>query len=238
MADRLDDVLASVGRHLVIDAAAGDAGASIADADRARARLRRRLLVAAVIVAVLAGAVASIPPARHAVGGWLRAGRIDVSIDPDVTIDPGLPAFIDDATPIDPADAPIVLGQDLPDLTSTSLGPPTGWWTVPEGGVVVTWNDTETSLWIVATGPGEQGHIDKSIDASGAVSATWLPDLGNGGIAIDGAHLMQTPRRTVAAESVVAWDEGGLTFRLEAALDIDDLVQIAEAISAAMSGSG
>jgi hypothetical protein len=232
MVDRLDDVLASIGQHLVIDAAAGDVGASIAAIDRARARMQRRPLVAvAVIVAVLAGLVASVPPARRAVGGWLHAGRIDVSVDPNVTIDAGLPAFIDAVTPVDPTAAPAILGRTPPDLTSSSLGAPTGWWTVPEGGVVLTWNDSETSLWVVPTGPDLQGHVDKLIDESMSASATWLPDLGNGGLAIDSPHLMVTPHRTVLAGAVVAWDEGGLTYRLESPLDVDELVEIARSFA-------
>ena len=233
--DRLDEVLASIGRHLVIDTPAGDlvmpAGDSGGTSSQWSGR-RGRLLVAAVIVAVVAASVVSIAPARRVVGGWLRAGRIDVSVDPNMTIEPGLPGFIDAATPIDQSYATTLLGHTPPDLASSSLGVPDGWWTVPEGGVLLTWTETVTSLWMVPTGEHEAGHIDKIVRVADAEHPTWLPDLGNGGIAIDAPHLVLTPQRRVAAGSVVAWDVGGITFRLESTLDIDELVLVAESIAA------
>lgn len=116
MTDRLEEVLASVGRHLVVDATADELGLPAPDAGDSWARVRRGLLAAAIIVALLAASIASIPPARRAVGGWLRAGRIEVSVDPHATIDPTLPSFLDAATPIEAADAPDVLGQVPPNV--------------------------------------------------------------------------------------------------------------------------
>lgn len=230
MIDRLDDVLASVGRHLVVDSSADDAGALAVDAAGQWTRMRRRLLVAAIVGAVLAGSIASIPPARRAVGGWLRAGRIEVSVDPNAAIDPTLPSFLDAATPIAPGDAHDVLGGAAPDLASTSLGPPTGWWTVPEGGVVVTWDEGTTSLWILPVDIPDYWFIDKMTTNRDVV--VELPELGDGGFAVRWAHLMQTPHRLVAADSVVVWAAGTLMFRLESDLDLDDLIATAESIAA------
>lgn len=231
--DRLEDVLTSVGHYLVIGPGV-DVGAGAAiDVAPPSGRSRRRLLAAAaIIVGVVAGAIGSVPPARRAVGGWLHVGRIEVSVDPNVTIDTGLPAFLDGAVPLDPEEVVTILGQAPPDLAATSLGSPTGWWTVPEGGVVVTWNNTETSLWILPIGPNEEENVAKRTSASGSVTTTWIPDLGDGGIAISGEHLMETDLRTLVAGAVVAWDDGGVTFRLESTIDIDELVLIARSISA------
>ena len=229
MIDRLDDVLASVGRHLMVDAPADEIGEPVVGADGSSSRGRGRLLVAAIVVAVLVGSIAAIPPARRAVGGWLRAGRIEVSVDPQATIDPALPSFLDDATPIDPAGRALVLGQVPPDLSSTSLGPPTGSWTVPEGGVVATWAEGTTSLWILPVDP-DYWFIRKSVETGDVV--TDLPELGDGGFAVAWAHLMETPHRLVVASSVVVWSDGTLMFRLESDLDVDVLITLAESIAA------
>jgi len=207
-----------------------DAGGPATVADGSWRPARRRVLVAAIVVGLLAGSIASIPPARRAVGGWLRAGRIEVSVDPRATIDPALPSFLDDAAPIDPADRAAVLGQVPPDLESTSLGSPTGWWTVPEGGVVATWAEGTTSLWILPVDIPDYWFIDKSVETADAV--TDLPDLGDGGFAVAWTHLMETPHRLVAADAVVVWSGGTLMFRLESDLDVDVLISAAESIAA------
>lgn len=228
--DRLEDVLASVGRSLVIDVTAGAAVAPTRNGRRNCHDPRRRLFVAAMALAVVVGAVVSIAPARRAVGGWLRAGRIDVSVEPNIgrhSVE--LPSFINGATPIERGRITELLGQRAPDVESTSLGPPNGWWTVPEGGVVATWESGATSLWIVPTDQHQSGMIDKLVDA--ADLATGLPQLGDGGFAVSGAHVMQTEHRRLAADSVVAWQDGALTFRFESEIDLDKLITIAEAIT-------
>lgn len=234
MIDRLDEVLASVGRHLMVDAPADEVGGPVVGADGSWSRGRGRLLVAAIVVAILAGSIASIPPARRAVGGWLRAGRIEVTVDPQATIDPALPSFLDDATPIDPVDRAAVLGQLPPDVRSTALGSPTAWWTVPEGGVVATWAEGMTSLWILPVDIPDYWFIDKSVETADAV--TDLPDLGDGGFAVAWTHLMETPHRLVAADAVVVWSGGTLMFRLESDLDVDVLITLAESIAASDEG--
>ncbi len=231
MIDRLDDVLASVGRHLMVETLDDDddAGGPATVADGWWRPARRRVLVAGVAAGILAGSIASIPPARRAVGGWLRAGRIEVTVDPNAAIDPALPSFLDDATPIDPADRAAVLGQLPPDVRSTALGSPTAWWTVPEGGVVATWAAGMTSLWILPVDIPDYWFIDKSVETADAV--TDLPDLGDGGFAVAWTHLMETPHRLVAAEAVVVWSGGTLMFRLESDLDVDVLITVAESIA-------
>lgn len=229
--DRLAVVLASVGRHLVIDRTPDGECAPTELQRRRWCTACRRMVAAAAAVLVLTGAVASIAPARRAVGGWLRAGGIDISVDPEVGhTDSDLPSFIDGATGIEPGRIAALLGRPPPDLAVTSLGEPGGWWTVPEGGVVATWDQGETSLWIVPTDAQQSRMIDKF--AASTDTVTGLPQLGDGGFAVGGTHELQTRHRRVAADSVVAWSGGGLTFRLESSIDLDDLISIAEAIAA------
>jgi hypothetical protein len=219
--DRLAAALASVGEHLVVDAAA--------EAQPAGARRPpwRPLLVAAVVVAVVVGTVLAIAPARRAVGGWFGAGRIDVEFDR--TADPaGLPAFTDAVERIEPADADDLLGRPMPPVDGSSLGAPSGWWTVPEGGVLVGWPDGDTSLWVVVT--NGDGDMVKKVAAGNEVVAE-LPALGDGGLAVIGDHLLETPHRRVRADAVVAWADGDLTYRLEGTRPIDELIAIAEQLA-------
>ena len=141
--DRLATVLASVGEHLVVE--------------RRRRRCQHRvplrspwrpLLVAAVTLAVIAGAVLAIAPARRVVSGWFRVGRIELD---DRPADRSRPACR--RSPMRPGRSsrrqPMIssAGRCRPSTTSP-LGAPSQWWTIPEGGVLVGWPDGATSLWI------------------------------------------------------------------------------------------
>ena len=63
--------------------------------------------------------------------------------------------------------------------------------------------------------------------AGGATVVTEVPDLGDGGVAITGEHLLQTPHRRVRADNVVIWTDGELTFRLDGAADLEALIAVA-----------
>jgi hypothetical protein len=225
--DRLAAVLASVGQHLVVDVSPLD----VPDVEAAAGTRRvqwRPLLAAAAVLAVIAGAVLAIAPARRAVGGWFGAGRVEVEFD-RTAVPAGLPAFDDDAERIEPAAASGQLGRPMPDVAGSSLGGPSDWWTVPEGGVLVSWPDGDITLWVAVTGDG--GEVVKKVADDGTVVAE-LRALGDGGLAVEGEHVLQTPHRRVAATSVVAWSDGDLTWRLDGAREIDELVAIAEQLAA------
>jgi len=222
--DRLAEVLASVGRHLAVEL--------VADADARPAPPQPRwrfhpLLAAAAVVALVAAAVVTVAPARHAVGGWLRSGRIDVELDPAAGRPPELPAFTSAAVTLDPAQAAERLGRPLPDVSGSDLGAPTGWAGVPEGGVVAGFADGVTSLWIVDDRDGVLVHKT----AGSGTGVAELPGLGDGGFAVNGRHVMQTEFRRVAADRVVVWSDGGLTFRLESTRPTDELIAAAEAMT-------
>jgi hypothetical protein len=223
--DRLEIVLASVGRHLVVESLDGAEQA----ADEGPAGWRRRLLVAAAVLIAVTVAVASIAPARRAVSGWLRVGNIDVEVDPDLTVEPELPSFVDDLAPLDEASLATRLGQPVPGVSESVLGPPQAWWSPPERGILATWSRASTSLWIVQTVESYRAPLDKWLREPQA--ATAIPDLGDGGYVVEGAHVFQTPFRTVAANSVVAWSDGELTFRLDSSMPTDELLEVARSIA-------
>jgi hypothetical protein len=219
--DRLAIVLASVGEHLVVERAA------VATPPTRQARLPwRPLLVAAVVLAVIIGAVAAVAPARRVVSGWFGAGRIEVEIDR--TADPsGLPTFDEPAERIDRADADEVLGEAMPPVDGSTLGAPRDWWTLPEGGVLVGWPDGETSLWVTVSGDADL--LKKAV--RGVNDVTEVAGLGDGGLAVSGPHLLQTPHRRVRADTVVIWTDGPLTLRLDGAGDLDAMIAVARQIA-------
>jgi hypothetical protein len=239
--DRLEAVLGSIAAHLVIepdvDVAADQARDGprepIAGRSSAATRWRRPLLAAALVVAVVAGAVLAIAPARRVVSGWLHAGPIDVGIDPDVTVGPALPTFVDGSSPLTVDQLENALGGPVPEVSTTVLGEPDGWWWPPERGVLATWNLGETSLWMVRAEDTFPERLEKWLPDAGW--AEPLPQLGDGGYAVAREHVMDTPYRRLAARNVVAWEAGGIVFRLDSSLTRDQLVAIAEAIATAQT---
>lgn len=212
--DRLAAVLASVGEHLAIDASADTPTIGPDALSR-----RRPLLVAAAALIVVAGAVVTVAPARRVVSGWFGAGRVEVEIDR--AADPtGLPSFAEPAERIDPGTADEVLGRAMPPVGHSALGAPSEWATLPEGGVLVGWPTGET-LWVTVTDEG--GDLVKKV-AGGADDVIELRDLADGGVAITGEHLLQTPHRRVRADNVVLWTDGELTFRLDGERPLDELI--------------
>lgn len=221
--DRLDAILASVGEHLVIDRHV-DARQVEVDGPSAP---RRLLLAAAALVIVLAGIVA-VGPSRRAVTGWFRAGPFEVELDPDLIVAPALPDFVDGLTPTTADEAAAELGRPLPDVGGSPLGPPDRLWSAPEGGVVVTWDDTETSLWILSSARYPT-PIEKWVGVGN--TTMQLIAIGDGGFAVEGEHVITTPFRQARAGSVVAWVDGPLVYRLDSGRPIPDLIAAATAIA-------
>lgn len=220
--DRLGVVLESVGAHL--DTSPVDA--------TARRRAPRALLVAALVVAVVAGAVLAIAPARRTVGGWFGVGRTEFRVDVDLAVPADrLPTFVVGATPIAPSRVVELAGVRAGVLDDSPLGPPAGWLAAPEGGAVAVWEDHEVSLWLLPIGEMQGMLFTKTVSMADQVRQ--LPDLGDGGVVVEGAHILATPFRTVPAASAVLWTAGGLSFRLEwtaTSAAGPDLVAVAAAI--------
>lgn len=225
--DRLGAVLHSVGLHLVVDGADESAVEGVEVATATPLRGRRIAVSVAAALLVLVGTVLAVAPARRVVGGWLRVGRIDVELAPSAdtggeTV--GLPAFTDAVPRIEAADADDVLGGAMPAVGATPLGAPRDWWAPPEGGVLVGWGDGATSLWVVVT-DGDERLVKQLV--AGVSEVVEVPGLGDWALAVDGEHVVQTPARRVAADAVVAWTSGDLTFRLEGTAELEQLIALA-----------
>jgi hypothetical protein len=224
MADvRLEVVLRSVGEHLVVPPVP-----QVVAAAPARSRHRRRALVAAAAALALLVAASTLNPVQDAVAeiaDWLGIGSTRVQhvgqgADPTghPPVEAGVPA-------IAAGEAARRLGRPLP---ATPLGRPGLVAAPPEGGVLLGWDAAATTLWIRAFVDEPGAYFDKLLDVDAKVTA--VPDLGAAAVAITGDHVLTTPHRRVAAESVVLWVDDGLEYRLEGDASRERLLATARAI--------
>ncbi len=220
---RLDAVLASIGEHLEVDEPAAFPTAHPNDHHRSR----RLLAVAAVVAIVVAGTLV-VAPARHAVAGWLGIGstRIELENDQPAGAD-SLPSIVEDSEMIPFDKAEVALAEPLPDIPETGLGPPDGVVAAPEGGNIIVWSESNTTLWI------------RVADSTGSINTKVLgPDaefrsvtgLGDDALLVTGDHLLRTPQRQVSASTVLLWINSGIGYRLESTLPEDEMIEIARAI--------
>lgn len=236
--ERLDAVLASVGRHLVVEVAAGHRAPVPARTVGIEARPARRvasLAAAAVVLAIVTVGGFVVVPVREAVAGWFGLGSTRITTDTSgVPVErPGAVPFLDERylEPMTGAEAEAVLGAALPAWGDVDgLGPPDVLAAPPEGGVVAGWDDGRLSLWVHRSpGDGQGPILDKVV--LGDESAEWVDGLGDGAVVVRGDHVLQTPHRTVAAPSAVLWFDDGLEHRLAGDLPPDDLVALARALA-------
>ncbi|MEO5901383.1 MAG: hypothetical protein ABIR68_14825 [Ilumatobacteraceae bacterium] len=224
--ETLSRVLASVGRHLETD------GSIVLERDAHATRPRRHtrllLVAAAAIIVILVGL--AIAPVRRAVADWLGIGSTSlVRVPTTGTPTSSLAPITSGLSPIDAADAVVRLGRPLPDTTASVLGPPQLLAAMPEGGVLMVWADGASTLWVHESQVPVEILVKKLIGAD--QSARFVPGIGDGALAITGAHVLVTPHRTVAARTVLLWTEGSTELRLESDLPFDTMISIAEHLS-------
>jgi len=232
--ERLADVLASVGEHLVIEPSAVNDGVR---ADRIR--VRRPLVTVAIGLAAALVLVVVVAPIRRTVADWLGIGSTQIDVDPSaisaMSTNVTLPSLVDGVQLVDRPTAAGRLGRELPTFDGTILGAPSGFALMPEGGVLVVWSDG-TTLWWRATVDETSVLLKKAIVERLAV--TELDGLGDRAVLLVGEHPLRTPHRTVGAGNVVLWLRGDDELRLESDRDGPELVEIARALDAEVRAAG
>lgn len=239
--DRLAHVLASVGDHLRVEPTLAVVPRAATSRPR---RVRRALAIAVAVLVPLVAVVLAIAPLRHTVADWLGIGSTRVIFEPAPTSAPPapsvvptsappststLPGIVDGLAAIDTATAESLLGWELPVLDRTSLGAPSGFARMPEGGVLVVWSTGET-LWIHGQPMPAGALFDKLVASSESVER--VDDLGDDALVVSGDHLLRTPHRTIDATTTVLWVDGERELRLEGDHLPDDLVAIAREFDA------
>jgi hypothetical protein len=230
--EQLALVLASVGEHLVlIDEPAPEHGSPVPSSGAGSESWRRQgMAVAAAVVLVVALAVgALVAPVREAVADWLGLGSTRIEQTPDGRSDPaGLPSLDATLVPVTPAAAAAELGQPLPEIDTTLLGAPNLVALAPEGGVIMGWDQGETTLWVRRLGDPADVWMHKL--ASLDVRIEQVDGLGDAALSVEGDHVLATPDRRLAADTVVLWIDVGLEYRLESDLDLETMLDIARAV--------
>jgi len=201
-------------------------------APRRRARRARRLLVAAVIVAAVGVVGSAVAPVREAVAGWLGIGSTEIVRVPpgegeDVGEgDPsGLPHLGDDLVPVDQASAERRLQDPLPDTSETGLGPAEVLALPPEGGVIMAWDDGATTLWVRGDERPAGEIVSKLLTFDDRLER--IDGLGEDAAIVEGAHVLGTPQRRLAAGTVLVWIDDGFEYRLESDLGRERMLAIA-----------
>ncbi|MET0326106.1 MAG: hypothetical protein ABW219_12835 [Ilumatobacteraceae bacterium] len=182
---------------------------------------RRTWLAAAAVVAVVAAGVVVVAPARETVARWFGV-RIEHDDGASAT-----GSFADDVTALDLEAAIDSAGLEPGSFDATPLGPPSSAGTPPEGGVLLAWPEGETTLWVRA-GDDDVIVVKRLIGSS---RAELIPDVADYAVLVDGAHVLDTPSRRVAAGRVLWWLADGRQWRLESNLDRSTMIAIAQALA-------
>ena len=225
---RLEAILMSVGDHLVVS--------SVASREAAAPSVSpwpRRLAVAAAVLVVALVATLAVAPAREAVARWLGIGSTRIERVPDGASDlSGLPTISSALTPASVEEAEAALGQALPVVEA--LGPPDAVFVPPEGGVILSWPEGSTTLWIRDPDFEPAMFVKKLVDAG--EPAESIAGVGDEALIVEGTHILETPHRRLAAGTVLLWVDGDKEYRLESDLDRDTMVDVARSIEPAATG--
>ena len=192
-------------------------------------RPERVLIGVAAAVIVLALVLSAVPAGRRAVAGWLGLGRVRVE-----RIDPGLErppesGFVDGVAPLDVDVALAAAGVEEPALDGAGLGRPEAAGRPPEGGVVLTWDDGATTLWVRRPDEGDDVGLVKQLIADAV--AEPVEGIGEAAILIEGDHVLATPARTVAADRVLWWVVDDVEHRLETDRSRADLLEMGRTLA-------
>jgi hypothetical protein len=245
---QLQAALRAIGRELELPSAPGLAAAvtgrlesaPIVEAIETSRRRRRWKTTAIAIAAVLLLAATAVAVAR-----W-RIGAVSVEVVPSPL--GGAPEVVgepDFGRPATLAEAATVLGSDA--RWPSTLGPPEGVWIDRSFGerVVLAWSgrgglpripktDWGAVLFEFVSVPGERGPelATKEVGSSESVAETSVG--GERAIWIEGRHtltLTGSPEGPLLVTgSVLAWQQGNVTYRLETALDLEGAVALAETL--------
>ena len=213
---RLEEILVSVGAHLVVDAPSAQRGSTWI----------RRLAVAAVILVALLVAGLAVAPVRSAVADWLGIGRTHVVKVPGGVDTSGLPLIQERLTPVTHDEAERALGDSLP--TAGALGDPHVLVLPPEGGVIMAWPEGRTTLWVHSIDVDPRVFLDKLVAVGERVEP--VEGVGDAALYVEGTHILETPGRTLAARSVLLWVQDGVEYRLESDLTRDQMIEVAKSV--------
>jgi hypothetical protein len=95
--------------------------------------------------------------------------------------------------------------------------------------VLRAWERGATSLWVRPSDDPPEIMIHKLLDQFDTVER--VAGLGDLAIYVGGDHVLETPHRRAAADSVVLWVDHGVEYRLESDAGRSALLTMARALS-------
>ena len=239
----LDLALRDLGAHLAWPQESDLAPRVVAELEnvvplRPRSRARRAVLVAAAALLVLTALLAVSPGLRAAFYRLLgiRGAAVEVH---ETVAPPGGPSFVDEALlgdPVPQSDAEGEIGFRL--AFPSGLGRPEGVYVLRGGAspiATVTYGD-ERLILSQFRGRLEEATIGKSVVAG---QAEFVDVGGAEGIWVEGPHavFVRDPSgaivdsRSFLGENTLLWSVGGVTFRLEGAVELGDALRIARTVA-------
>jgi hypothetical protein len=220
---RLERALAALADELVVPAAPE----KLTFSTRRQAR-GRALAVAAAVLGVAVGVIATVPDTRDAVAGWLGLGSVRLERVAVPTEDRvGLPRLDDDVVAVDVDEALVEAGVTTEALDAAGLGRPDEAGRPPEGGVVLAWNEGSTTLWVLPAHDGPA--VVKQLGAEDR--AEVIAGVGEAAVLIEGDHVLSTPARELAADRVLWWIVSTREHRLESDRVGAELIAIGRALT-------
>lgn len=201
----------------------------------------RRRLAWALVVVLFAVALVAVPPVRAQLVEWLRIGGISIQA-PDATADEGMPevnlplyglADLTGESSLEQARASVDFSIGLPGYPPDLGGPDHVYLQAfgPEQYfAILAWGDESApNLVLYVQGPGPQ------LTKSEPDSLIEVPIDNSAGAYVQGTHLLilhgADAYGVLVEAPVLIWEgEGGMTYRLEADLPLDEMILIAESI--------
>ncbi len=215
----LEEILISVGAHLEV-------GAPSSPSVHRGAPWLHRLVVAAVILIALLVVGLAVAPVRSAVADWLGIGSTHVVEVPGGVDTSGLSLIQERLTRVSSDEAERALRHPLP--TVDALGDPQVVVLPPEGGVIMGWAESNTTLWVRSIDIDPKVFLQKLVAVGEKVEP--VDGVGEAALYVEGTHILETPGRTLAARSVLLWMQDGVEYRLESDLSRDEMIDVAKSL--------
>jgi hypothetical protein len=213
-----------------------------------RARPGRPVAAAAAVLAVALGVTVAVPGSRQAVARWLGIGRVSITYGGEVPADAG--RTYDLGRPV-----PVAQAAERAQARGWSLAAPAGagdpdraFVDRPAGAVTLTWAPSPELPEVGGSGIGlllaalpgttDAGGVSKQIGPGTTVElvqlgdgpAYWIAGEPHAVLVVDPGGRVVADATRLAGNTLV-WTDGGVTYRLESALEREGALELASGLT-------
>jgi hypothetical protein len=197
-------------------------------------------VVAAVVVLVVA-----LPGPRRAIARWFGIGSVQIESVDELPADLGSELSLGEAVAVDEVSDRVAFDVVVPESLP---GPSAAFAGRPPGGVSLVWAVSEQLPEVGDSGVGllfsqfpgttTQPLVEKELGPDtrievvevGGRDAFWITGAPHAVTYLDSAGRPETDQTRLAGNTLV-WEDGGVTYRLESALDRPRMIALAESVS-------